>query len=149
MIVAIDAGNTRTKWGVFDVAGSLVSHGAVDNSRLEHLTEAAKSWSDCRRLVLANVAGAAIAERIEALCNNMQLSLLTVTATARCRSLGCAGRGLEPVSRTLCGGNGRNGADGGCLVLRWRVSRRPDCSRPAHDAGITGFRRSGSDCARR
>ena len=115
MIVAIDAGNTRTKWGVFDVAGSLVSHGAVDNSRLEHLTEAAKSWSDCRRLVLANVAGAAIAERIEALCNNMQLSLLTVTATAA--ACGVTNRYARPEQL---------GADRwAALVAAWNQYREP------------------------
>ena len=82
MIVAIDAGNTRTKWGVFDAAGIMVSHGAVDNAQLDDLAEAATRWKGCRRMVLSNVAGAAVAARITALSDNLQMPLLSVTATA-------------------------------------------------------------------
>jgi type III pantothenate kinase len=82
MIVAIDAGNTRTKWGVFDAAGKMVSHGAVDNNQLDRLAAESMLWKGCRRLVLSNVAGAFVADRIGALCNDLKLPLLTVTAKA-------------------------------------------------------------------
>lgn len=115
MIVAIDAGNTRTKWGVFDAAGKLVSHGAVDNTQLEQLAEQAQPWSGCRRLVLSCVAGMSVAGRIAALCEHLQLPLLTVTATAS--ACGVANRYARPEQL----GSDRWAA----LIAAWNHYREP------------------------
>ncbi len=82
MIVAIDSGNTRTKWGVFDASGTLLSQGDVENDRLDSLLPVAQGWAGCRRAVVSNVAGAAIAGQLQSICANQQLPLLTVTSTA-------------------------------------------------------------------
>lgn len=82
MIVAIDAGNTRTKWGVLDSSGALLHQGAVENSQVHTLANASQDWLGCRRAVVSNVAGAAVAEILQSLCKNLQLPLITVTAKA-------------------------------------------------------------------
>lgn len=82
MIVAVDIGNTRTKWGVLDDAGALLAGGAVDTARLEQLEEVVGGWSGCRRAVISNVAGATAGARLETLCNRLGLPILIVAASA-------------------------------------------------------------------
>ncbi|MGZ8257946.1 MAG: type III pantothenate kinase [Methylotenera sp.] len=62
MLLTIDAGNTRTKWALFNEAGEIKNHGA---SRNEALTTADFSPSSLgyERVVISNVAG----ERLAAL----------------------------------------------------------------------------------
>lgn len=81
MIVAIDAGNTRTKWGVFDSSGVLLHQGAVENSRIQTLANASQSWLGCRRVVVSNVAGATVASQLQAVCEQLALPQLTIRAT--------------------------------------------------------------------
>ncbi len=56
MILAIDAGNSRTKWGVFDEAGELKAHGAFLNAELDK-ADTPVAWRSCERVVVSNVAG--------------------------------------------------------------------------------------------
>ena len=80
MIVTIDAGNTRTKWGVFDDAGHLVTKGVIDNTQLDQF-KPPESWAGCRRAVISNVAGAPVAEQLASLAGRLALPLLTVKAS--------------------------------------------------------------------
>lgn len=64
MILAVDAGNSRVKWGVFDDHGLLIAQGAVDHQALGTLPELWREYADCRRAVVANVAGEAVAARL-------------------------------------------------------------------------------------
>lgn len=65
MIICIDSGNTRIKWGVHDGAQWL-AQGAVVHAEVDQLTALALRWPAATRVVLANVAGAAAGERIRA-----------------------------------------------------------------------------------
>lgn len=65
MIICVDSGNTRIKWGVHDGAQWL-AQGAVVHAEVGQLAALAMRWPDAARLVLANVAGAAAGERIRA-----------------------------------------------------------------------------------
>lgn len=85
MIVAIDAGNTRTKWGVLNETGELLAQGAVDNADLDRLASVAGQWQGCRRMVVSNVAGEAMAAQLAVLSRQCQLPLLmAVSAPAAC-----------------------------------------------------------------
>jgi type III pantothenate kinase len=54
--LAIDIGNTRAKWGVFDAAGELQAHGVVATDALTGL-QVSPAWAACKRAVISNVAG--------------------------------------------------------------------------------------------
>lgn len=56
-LLAIDAGNTRTKWGVFDANGNLQSNGVTLNAELD-----AVNFPVTNRAIIANVAGEAHAK---------------------------------------------------------------------------------------
>ena len=64
MILAIDAGNSRTKWGVFDAAGELQAQGVCLNADLASM-EMPRAWKSCERAVISNVAGTAVAEALK------------------------------------------------------------------------------------
>jgi type III pantothenate kinase len=59
-ILAIDAGNTRIKWGVHEGAGWL-QQGALSTSEAAHMGNAIVSARDADRIVIANVAGERVA----------------------------------------------------------------------------------------
>ncbi|MCG2575421.1 type III pantothenate kinase [Dechloromonas sp. XY25] len=63
MIVCLDSGNTRIKWGVHDGA-SWLAQGAVAHAEIEQLTTLASTWPRPERVMLANVAGPAAGGRI-------------------------------------------------------------------------------------
>ncbi len=65
MIIAIDAGNTRIKWGVHDGAVWL-SQGAILTSDAGNLAVKSAGWPEAARVVGCNVAGAAVVEMIAA-----------------------------------------------------------------------------------
>ena len=54
MILTIDAGNTRTKWAVFDAANAVVASGTLPGTTSGHLPAV---WSQCVLAVVSNVAG--------------------------------------------------------------------------------------------
>ena len=58
MIVAIDIGNTRLKWGVRD-AGAWLDWGALPTADVVSLEDVARNWPAQGRIVACNVAGAA------------------------------------------------------------------------------------------
>ena len=62
-MIAIDAGNTRIKWGVHDGNG-WITHGALPTSEAARLTEVSAAWPADERVVACNVAGEAIGQAI-------------------------------------------------------------------------------------
>ena len=65
MIVAIDAGNTRIKWGAHD--GSMwVAQGALPTAEAASLAGMAAGWPDAARIVACNVAGETVGDAIGA-----------------------------------------------------------------------------------
>jgi type III pantothenate kinase len=82
MILAIDAGNTRTKWGVFDDQGLLVEQGVADNLDPGALGEQFKSLQGLRRAVISNVAGDVLAGRISLVLAGLNLPALWVKPQA-------------------------------------------------------------------
>ena len=81
MILAIDAGNSRTKWGVFDAPGELKAHGVCLNAELAK-TALPVAWRGCNRAVLSNVAGAAVAEALQVRLDALAIPVRWVTASA-------------------------------------------------------------------
>jgi len=82
MILAIDAGNTRTKWGVFDASGEMTAQGAVDNSQLDRLVQDSAAWAGCQRAVVSNVAGEVVDQQLRALLDARQLPVRWVRSEA-------------------------------------------------------------------
>ena len=67
LVLTVDAGNTRTKWGVFDDAGILVAHGVLANADLgQSLLNSPQAWKKCRCAVVSNVAGDEIQQALAA-----------------------------------------------------------------------------------
>jgi type III pantothenate kinase len=65
MIVAIDAGNSRIKWGVHD-GSAWVDQGNLPTEEATRLTEAAGHWPDGADVVACSVAGPAVEAVIKA-----------------------------------------------------------------------------------
>jgi len=63
MLLAIDAGNTRIKWALRD-AGAWVASGACPSTQAASLAGAITPQSAMERILIANVAGAAVGEAI-------------------------------------------------------------------------------------
>ena len=81
MILTIDAGNSRTKWGVFDSAGELKAHGVMANSVLSGATAPA-DWPQCTRAIISNVAGASIAAHVSRLLEPLTIPVHWVKSSA-------------------------------------------------------------------
>lgn len=82
MILALDTGNTRTKWGVFDDKGALLTQGALDNFELVALPEQLREFADCRRAVVSNVAGEVVAARLNIALATLGVPVLWVESQA-------------------------------------------------------------------
>lgn len=82
MILAIDAGNSRTKWGVFDEAGELKTHGAFLNGEL-HDADIPVAWQSCQRVVISNVAGPSISQTLDAMLQPFAIPMHWAVATAQ------------------------------------------------------------------
>lgn len=65
MLLAIDAGNTRVKWGVFDHTGQLSQQNAC-----EHAALAAQHFPSAERVIIGNVAGEQLATQLETKLNH-------------------------------------------------------------------------------
>ena len=61
MMIAIDAGNTRIKWGRHD-GSNWVAQGALPTAEARRLAEVSAAWPDDSRVVACNVAGEAVEE---------------------------------------------------------------------------------------
>jgi len=79
MILCLDAGNTRLKFGLFDGSRWLLQD-ALDYAALDELP--ARLPAMPTRIVGCNVAGAALRQRIEALAASLDLPLDWLTGTA-------------------------------------------------------------------
>ncbi|BCM25694.1 type III pantothenate kinase [Methyloradius palustris] len=91
MILAIDAGNTRTKWGVFDAQGAMQSNGVWLNSELmqyENLMACIPhEWQACKQAVISNVAGTRLATVIKAKLAQLSISQCWVVPTKQAANL--------------------------------------------------------------
>jgi type III pantothenate kinase len=66
-VLAIDAGNTRIKWGVHD-GHSWSAFGAIDTARAAELHESLREAPKADRAIASNVAGAQVQAAIESAC---------------------------------------------------------------------------------
>lgn len=81
MILAVDAGNSRVKWGLHD-GGGWLRQGSVENPDVAALAQA---WSDLEspaRIVVSNVAGAEMRASLERLLSPWAAATSWVTAQA-------------------------------------------------------------------
>jgi type III pantothenate kinase len=81
MILAIDAGNSRVKWGLHDGRGWL-SQGWADNGEMRVLGKAWRGMATPGRVVISNVAGAGMREALGALLSHWIVTPFWVTAEA-------------------------------------------------------------------
>lgn len=85
MMLTIDVGNSRTKWGVFDDAGqpghALKMHGMFLNTELAQ-AEMPADWKGCKQAVISNVAGTAIMAHLENLLQPLAIAPHTITPAA-------------------------------------------------------------------
>lgn len=80
-LLAIDAGNTRTKWAVLhDDTGAVLEHGVLDGDAIP------AAWQHCDRVAVANVAG-----RARHACLDRQLQTLGVPIRWHVSTLQAAG----------------------------------------------------------
>jgi len=80
MLLTIDAGNTRTKWAIFNRDGEITRHGACLNDQLSGIDLSPESLG-YERVIISNVAGKTHASRIENLLNSHNRSILWVSAS--------------------------------------------------------------------
>ena len=76
-LLAIDAGNTRVKWGLHDGSGWVV-RGAVATTEVEHLEEQWKALERIAQAIASNVAGAAVAGHLERACARRALPFVMI-----------------------------------------------------------------------
>ena len=82
VLLAIDAGNTRIKWGVHDGQGWR-SRGALDTAHVASLDESIRGALPANAAVASNVAGDAARNAIAAACERAGLELRIVKSEAR------------------------------------------------------------------
>jgi type III pantothenate kinase len=80
-LLAIDAGNTRIKWGVHD-GHSWSAFGAVDTARAAELQEYLHDAPRAERAIASNVAGAPAQAAIESACASASLPVTFVRSEA-------------------------------------------------------------------
>jgi type III pantothenate kinase len=81
MLLAIDSGNTRTKWAVFADDGLIQEAGVCLNTALgEFLIPA--SWQSSKRAIVANVAGEGVSASITALLKKAEIDVVWARAEA-------------------------------------------------------------------
>ncbi|WP_313950338.1 type III pantothenate kinase [Accumulibacter sp.] len=83
MIIVIDAGNSRIKWGVHD-GSRWLDAGALATGEVARLAETAAKWPLEARVAVCNVAGAVVAETISSICaeRRARVSFLHASAAA-------------------------------------------------------------------
>jgi len=81
LILAIDAGNSRTKWAVFGESDEVQAQGVISNSEL-HESTVPDAWQPCRRAVISNVAGEEIRRSLTSLLQQRSISTSWVKASA-------------------------------------------------------------------
>lgn len=81
MILAVDAGNSRTKWALFAADGVPLRRGAADNSDLAPFAEALRALPPPRQAVVACVAGEAVAGQLRAALAGLACPVTWAAAT--------------------------------------------------------------------
>lgn len=81
MIVCLDSGNSRIKWGVHD-GRTWLAQGAVAQAEVAQLASLSQKWPQPAKVLLANVAGPEAARRIRAQLGAWQPMFLEVKAEA-------------------------------------------------------------------
>ena len=94
-MLAIDSGNTRTKWAVFTDDGRIQDAGVCLNAELGGFVMPA-SWKSCKRAIVANVAGEDVALSITALLKQAEIAF--VWAKAQAEMLGLLNKYEKPES---------------------------------------------------
>lgn len=79
--LAVDIGNTRTKWGVFDAARDMKAHGIVPTESLSKI-EPSPAWASCGRAIVSNVAGDMSARALDKLLQGMEIHHIQASAAA-------------------------------------------------------------------
>jgi type III pantothenate kinase len=77
MLLTIDCGNTRSKWGLFNADGTLLENGACLNTAITQAKLPAAS-----RIIISNVAGLHIRNQLESILPNNKTSIYWITAQA-------------------------------------------------------------------
>lgn len=78
MIVCLDSGNTRIKWGLHD-GQAWLAQGAVAHADVAELATLPASWPSPEAIVLANVAGPQVLTRIRVALGGWASSIVEVT----------------------------------------------------------------------
>lgn len=81
MILAIDCGNTRAKWGLFD-GSRFVGVGAAAIHELERFEQALAAMQRPERIVISNVASATVRERLAHAADRFGVPVVWVSAQA-------------------------------------------------------------------
>jgi type III pantothenate kinase len=81
-LLAIDAGNTRIKWGVHE-AGAWHATGSVETGEAHKLDRALAPCAPIERAIACNVAGEAIERELKRIATTLGIGLRLVHATAR------------------------------------------------------------------
>jgi type III pantothenate kinase len=79
-ILAIDAGNTRTKWGVHD-GRAWTATGAIETARAGELPQSLRGIKAAGLAIASNVAGAAVQATIEAACKGLAVRFVRSEAS--------------------------------------------------------------------
>lgn len=85
MIICLDSGNSRVKWGAHD-GQAWLAQGAVGHDDIAALGELVRRWPAPQRVMLSNVAGREAAERIRVAIGSWQMCL--VEARPQAEALG-------------------------------------------------------------
>jgi len=80
MLLTIDAGNTRTKWAIFDRHGEITQHGVCMNDQLPSIDLSPESLG-YERVIISNVAGKTHALKFEHLLAAHHLPVIWVKAS--------------------------------------------------------------------
>ncbi|WP_047548344.1 type III pantothenate kinase [Methylotenera sp. G11] len=80
MLLTIDAGNTRTKWAVFNRNGEITHNGVCANDQLAGIDLSPRTLG-YERVIISNVAGKVHASRLEKLLASHHQPVLCVTAS--------------------------------------------------------------------
>ncbi|WP_235189702.1 type III pantothenate kinase [Methylotenera sp. L2L1] len=83
MVLTIDAGNTRTKWALFDDAGNIHHQGACLNKEIASANMLPGSLT-CEQIVISNVAGEEHAKQLHHLTVAYQATAYWFTASKQC-----------------------------------------------------------------
>lgn len=118
MIVCLDCGNSRIKWGVHDGVKWL-GQGAVDHFDAAALSSLPTAWPNPERVMLANVAGEAVAGHLREQLAPWASMLREVRSEAGC--CGVSNHYQDPgrlgVDRWCALLGARDQHDGACLVV--------------------------------